>query len=464
MANNIQIIISAVDRASGVFKKTENSLQRMAQTAQITGAAMTAAITVPLTMVANKSIEAASGLAEALNKSNVAFASSSAEMEKWAEGGARAFGMSKRAALESAGSFGLMLKSLGMAEDRAKDMSKSMVELAADLASINNIGIEEAFIKLQAGLSGEAEPLRRLGVNLLETTVQAKAMEMGLAATTKELTQQDKVLARYALIMEQTAASQGDFVRTSGDLANSQRIMAAEFENASAALGEKLLPFKLKAVQLLTEMATAFSNLPDPVMNAVVVLGALAAAAGPLLFMAGSVAQIAIAIKGFGGAAAIIATVTTALKGLALTAGVALGPVTALIVAVSTLIALLKSDFGQRGITAGKQILAMAAGGIGTLGGRETSDAWFEGTSKALKIPGFASGGSFTVPAGYKNDSFLMGVSSGEHVSVNPAGRGGGNLTLNITMPQISGATARELTDQLLPHIRAGMRKQGLAA
>ena len=104
-------------------------------------------------------------------------------------------------------------------------MSTGLVQLAADLASFNNLNPEEVFLKLQSGIVGEVEPMRALGVNLSAAAVNAKALQMGLVNANGELTEQAKIMARYALIMEQTGNAQGDFARTSDGLANSTRIL-----------------------------------------------------------------------------------------------------------------------------------------------------------------------------------------------------------------------------------------------
>lgn len=196
------------------------------------------------------SVQAASDLTESINKIDVAFAGSGKAVLDWSKGSAGALGQSRRQALEAASSFGLLFRTMGLGAGTSAEMSEKLVQLAADLASINNISPEEALLKLRSGLVGEAEPLRQVGVLLDETTVKNKAMEMGLALTEKALTQQDKVMARYQLILEQTSLSQGDFARTSGELANQQRILAANIEDSQAIIGKVLKPIASGAVLL----------------------------------------------------------------------------------------------------------------------------------------------------------------------------------------------------------------------
>jgi hypothetical protein len=204
-------------------------------------------------------VDEASNLNESISKVSTVFGDSSTEIQAWAKTASTAFGQSRQQALEAAGTFGNLFSALGFGKDSAKDMSIGLVELASDLASFNNISVDEAIIKLRAGIVGETEPLRTLGVNLSAVAVEAYALKNGLAASKNEITESDKVTARYAIIMEQTALAQGDFARTSTGLANSQRILAAQWTDMKATVGTALLP-------VITTVAGIFSRLATVIM------------------------------------------------------------------------------------------------------------------------------------------------------------------------------------------------------
>jgi hypothetical protein len=110
----------------------------------------------------------------------------------------------------------------------------------------------------QSGLSGEAEPLKRFGINLLDSEVQAFALANGIGEAGRQLTETEKVQARYGLLLESTSKTAGDFANTSDGLANSQRILAANFENMKASVGEALLP-------AITNLTQAFVPLVEQV-------------------------------------------------------------------------------------------------------------------------------------------------------------------------------------------------------
>lgn len=209
------------------------------------------------------SIAASRDLGEQLSKSNVVFGNSAKAIEDFGNKASDSLGLSKRAALEAASTFGNFFTGLGQSQAQAAEMSKKLVTLGADLASFNNIDPSVALDKLRAGLSGEAEPLRAVGVFLSEAKVKAKAMELGLADAHGELSEGAKVLARYEIILEETKNAQGDFARTSESLANKQREANAQLEDAQAALGEKLLPAQLEVTKAQINLFSSLEMIGD---------------------------------------------------------------------------------------------------------------------------------------------------------------------------------------------------------
>jgi hypothetical protein len=238
------------------------------------GLAATSAITAGVAKMADvisDSISDASRLNEQMARSRVVFGDVAGEMASWASDAADAFGLSQRAALEASSGFGQFFQAAGKTQSGAAEMAKTMVALSADLASFNDLagGSPEALEKLRAGLAGEAEPLRRLGVFLTAAKVQAKAMQLGLADASGEISEGAKIIARYNIILDETKLAQGDFARTSDGLANSQRSLAADMENLSAELGQALIPFAQEMVRTFRE------DLIPAIRQAGVVLGEL---------------------------------------------------------------------------------------------------------------------------------------------------------------------------------------------
>jgi hypothetical protein len=234
--------------------------------------------------------QAASDLSESASKAAVVFGSATDQVADFGKTSATSIGLSEQKALEATGTFGNLFVALGTTKQQAADLSPEVVALGADLASFNNLEVDETLEKLRSGLVGEVEPLRSLGVSFNAAQVDAKAMELGLVSANGEITEGAKLQARWALILEQTSTAQGDFARTSGGLANQQRILSAEVENAQATIGQALLPALLEGVAVARQdLIPAFTEFGTRV------LPALASAVIGLLPVAGSFTQLLVA-------------------------------------------------------------------------------------------------------------------------------------------------------------------------
>jgi len=186
-------------------------------------------------------ISAASDLVEAQSKVGVVFGRSALDIEKWAETSNRSMVMSKQAALEAAGTYGNLFQAFGIGQTKATEMSKTLVQLAADLASFNNTSVDEAITALRSGLSGETEPLKRYGVALTDVRLRAEALAMGIYDGKGVLDTAQKSQAAYNLILKDTKLAQGDVARTSDNFANQMRAVQATVENASATIGQEFI-------------------------------------------------------------------------------------------------------------------------------------------------------------------------------------------------------------------------------
>lgn len=270
------------------LKAAQKSIAKTAGKFKDMGAKLSIGITAPIAAFATTSFNAATDAAELQSSFDQTFGAMSATMNKWAEDTGDALGRSTQEMQKAANTFGIFFNT---AVDPAKAaiMSQTFSQLAQDLGSFYNTDTETAIEKLRSGLSGESEPLRDFGVFLTEANVSAKAMEMGLSGVGNELTEQEKILARYQLILEATKNAQGDIGRTSSGTANQIRASQAAFEELQVEVGTKLLPVLTPLITKLGEALTWFSNLPEPVKNWTWGIAAASAAIGPLLLGVGGI-------------------------------------------------------------------------------------------------------------------------------------------------------------------------------
>lgn len=170
--------------------------------------------------------------------------------------------------IRNQGVFNTLLTGFGDTADKAALMSKNLTQLGYDLSSFFNISVEDSMQKLQSGISGELEPLRRLGYDLSQARLEAVALSLGIDKSVSSMTQAEKAELRYYAIMTQVTTAQGDLARTLEAPANQLRILKAQVEMAGRAIGNifipalnAILPYGIAVVQIIREIANAIASL-----------------------------------------------------------------------------------------------------------------------------------------------------------------------------------------------------------
>ena len=214
-------------------------------------------------------IDAASDLSESINAVNVAFGDSAEGVLKLGENAARGLGLSKNELFGISVQFSSFAKTIAGEGGNVVGVVDDISKRGADFASVFNLEVSDALGKFQSGLAGSSEPLRAYGIDVSAATVTAYALANGIGDGSGQLTEQEKILARYGTIMEQTDQVTGDFVNTSDGLANQQRITKAEFENLRAEIGEKFLPILNNVMgfileDLIPSIQDFWEELTDP--------------------------------------------------------------------------------------------------------------------------------------------------------------------------------------------------------
>jgi phage-related protein len=235
-------LASARGKVQGAISKISTSLATIGKVAIGGALAGIAAIGVGVGLVASKAIPAASNLNEAVNAVNVVFGDSADTILDWGKTADTQAGLSQSAFAQMAAQTGAMLQNMGLDTGQAADETINLAQRAADMASIFNTDVDDALMAIQAGLRGEIDPLERFGVSMNANAVEAKALAMGFEKVDGELSNNAKTQARLALLYEQTDKIAGDFVNTSGDLANATRVQQAQWENFMARIGGFFLP------------------------------------------------------------------------------------------------------------------------------------------------------------------------------------------------------------------------------
>jgi len=187
-------------------------------------------------------ITEASDLGESINALNVTYGDASKGVQGLGRASAKALGLSNAEFNGLAVRFSAFTKTIAGDGGDVVGTLEDLTGRASDFASVMNLDVAEAARLFQSGLAGETEPLRQFGIDLSAAAVEAHALEVGIADSSGEMTEAQKVQARYSLLMQQTAQTAGDFADTSDSLANSQRILSAQTDDLRAKLGAALLP------------------------------------------------------------------------------------------------------------------------------------------------------------------------------------------------------------------------------
>jgi len=185
-----------------------------------------------------EAINLASDLQEVQNVVDVTFGSMSTEVDAWSTQMIESFGLSELSAKKYASTMGAMLKSSGLTGETMKDMSKNLTELTADMASFYNLSTDMAFDKIRAGISGETEPLKQLGINLNVANLEAFALSQGITKSYQAMSQAEQVMLRYNYLLNAAKDSQGDFARNGDSWANQLRVLTERFRIFQGTMGQ----------------------------------------------------------------------------------------------------------------------------------------------------------------------------------------------------------------------------------
>jgi hypothetical protein len=158
--------------------------------------------------------------------------------------------------------------SFGLASDKAYVLSKNLTQLAYDEGSYWNKDVAETFTAMSSAISGEIEPIRRLGVDLSQARLQQELLALGFNKQVSSLSQADKAVLRYIAIMKQTANVQGNLAQTIQSPANQIKILKAQLDMLAKSVGsllypamKSILPPLIAAVQLIREFVEWVAKL-----------------------------------------------------------------------------------------------------------------------------------------------------------------------------------------------------------
>lgn len=237
LPTNIQRAITVTNRISQENNKAANSYMNLyAKIKMAMGVVRTGA------RVIASWITQSNQYIEDLNLFTASMGKYAEEAQNYAEAVSEALGIDPGEFMRNQGVFKTIISGFGVASDKAYLMSKNLTQLGYDISSFFNISFEDAMQKLQSGISGELEPLRRLGYDLSVARLQEEALALGIEKKVSAMTQDEKSQLRYYAIMTQVTTAQGDMARTLNAPANQLRVLQAQVTQCARAIGNLFIP------------------------------------------------------------------------------------------------------------------------------------------------------------------------------------------------------------------------------
>ena len=170
--------------------------------------------------------------------------------------------------MKSQGAFFQLFNAQGVGEELSYQLSESLSNAAIDLSSLFNIDYDEMVAKLKSGIIGNSRPLRELGIDVTEGTMQGILDSLGIDATVEQLTFAEKEVLRYMTIVKQVGYAQGDFANTFVQSANQIRVFESELQTVGQMIGaifNKLLANVMSVargiIMAVEEILTALGSL-----------------------------------------------------------------------------------------------------------------------------------------------------------------------------------------------------------
>jgi hypothetical protein len=253
MAIRIPIITvfdsKGLKQAQYQLNKVSGNFAALGRNATIAGAAIGG-----VAFALGKAVTAAANYEAEFEGVNQVFGNAAASVQAFASSASTSAGITETAALQASKVFGLFAVGAGLSQREAAKFSTTMVQLAGDLGSFNELPTEEALAAIQSGLRGQAEPLTKFGVFLDEGALKQAHFARTGEKVTGTLTAQQKMMAAYDSILAQTNIQQGDFVKYGDTFSNQLKTMTGEFDKLSREIGQQLLPVMAEVIPVIREV------------------------------------------------------------------------------------------------------------------------------------------------------------------------------------------------------------------
>lgn len=263
VTNSIDRARKAVENLNNTkVDKLSNSLNSLKSVSSGVMGVIKSGLTIAAGIQFSKPISAINDYVENLNLFKVAMGDNYEEAYEYANLLEDKMGIDSSEWMRNQGIIQSMANGFGIAEDKAYQFSKGMTEVAYDLSSFYNLPIDVAMQKIESGIAGEIEPLRRLGFALSEASLQEVALAHGLDTNIRAMSEAEKAQLRYIAIVEQAGAQGaiGDFAKTLSSPANALRILSQQVQQLARAVGSVFIPILTAVLPYIQAFVSVVTN------------------------------------------------------------------------------------------------------------------------------------------------------------------------------------------------------------
>jgi hypothetical protein len=253
-----------VGKTAGIMSKAISSAFSFAASGAAVGAV---GIGAGLLLVAKQGLSLASDLNEVQNVVDTTFGKGATQISEWSKTAKNSYRLGELAAKKYSGTLGALMKSSGISSEHLVSMSENLTGLSGDFASFYNLKTDEAFDKIRAGISGESEPLRQLGINMSVANLGAYAMSKGIKTAWDKMSEADQVMLRYNYLLNASKDAQGDFGKTSGSFANQIRLIQTNFQELAGKIMDTSIPAFEKLFQQGNKLMDSFAKNPEKIQK-----------------------------------------------------------------------------------------------------------------------------------------------------------------------------------------------------
>ena len=265
VSNGFSAFPSRIQRVITSTERYNNTVNRATTRTNAWGSALRGiglyAVFRGVTRLLGSAISRATEYTETLNLFTVSMGQYAEEAYNYAQKVSEVLGIDPAEWMKNQGIFNSIITGFGVAGDKAAYMSQNLTQLAYDLSSFYNISVTDAFQKVQSGISGELEPLRRLGYDLSVARLEQERLNLGVEKSVNDMTQAEKSQLRYYAMMTQVTQVQGDMARTLQSPANMLRVLRMQLNLVARELGNLFIPILRAVLPPLIAVASAIREV-----------------------------------------------------------------------------------------------------------------------------------------------------------------------------------------------------------